>query len=69
MVDASVMPVVVSGNPMAAIIMIAERAADLMRKEWGATEGVAPQHYPPATHVHQELSVGTSSSGYQKAST
>ncbi|MPC39652.1 Glucose dehydrogenase [FAD, quinone] [Portunus trituberculatus] len=68
-VDASVMPVVVSGNPMAAIIMIAERAADLMKEEWGATEGGAGQQYSSSTHAHQELSSGSSSSGYQTVST
>ncbi|KAK8394064.1 hypothetical protein O3P69_006336 [Scylla paramamosain] len=62
-VDASVMPVVVSGNPMAAIIMIAERAADLLKEEWGATAGVVGQQYSSTTHVHQELSSGSSSSG------
>lgn len=68
-VDASVMPVVVSGNPMAAIIMIAERAADLMKEEWGATEGVYSQHFSPSSHVQQELSSGSSSSGYQNSTT
>lgn len=59
-VDASVMPVVVSGNPMAAIIMIAERAADLMKDEWSA--GVTG-------HVkHQQQSAASSSSGFQSVS-
>lgn len=34
--DASVMPKVVSGNPVAAINMIGERAAAFIKKDWGA---------------------------------
>lgn len=34
-VDASVMPTVPAGNPNSVVIMVAEKAADLIKEEWG----------------------------------
>lgn len=33
-IDASIMPVIISCNPYAAVAMIAEKAADLIKNDW-----------------------------------